>query len=43
MGSAGSLDEAKAEFKAAWISFKGRHTPEQLAEAYAAMNIRKQS
>jgi hypothetical protein len=31
---------AKAEFKAAWEALKARTTPEQLAAAYKAMNIR---
>jgi hypothetical protein len=33
-------DTAKAEFKAAWEALKARTTPEQLAAAYKAMNIR---
>ena len=40
MGSAKDLDTAKAEFKAAWKALKARTTPEQLAAAYKAMNIR---
>ena len=40
MGSAKDLDTAKAEFKAAWEALKARTTPEQLAAAYKAMNIR---
>ena len=40
MGSAKDLDTAKAEFKAAWEALKARTTPDQLAAAYAAMNIR---
>ena len=31
---------AKAEFKAAWKALKASTTPEQLAAAYEAMNIR---
>ena len=31
---------AKAEFKAAWEALKARITPEQLAAAYMAVNIR---
>ena len=40
MGSSKDLDAAKAEFKAAWEHLKARTTPEQLAAAYKAMNIR---
>ena len=40
MGSAKDIDTAKAEFKAAWEALKARITPEQLASAYKAMNIR---
>ena len=40
MGSAEDLDTAKAEFKAAWEELKARTSPEDLAAAYAAMNIR---
>jgi hypothetical protein len=40
MGSSKDLDTAKGEFKDAWIALKARHTPERMAEAYAAMNIR---
>ena len=40
IGSAKDLDTAKAEFKAAWEALKARTTPEQLAAAYRAMNIR---
>ena len=40
MGSAKDLDTAKAEFKTAWEALKARTTPEQLAAAYRAMNIR---
>ena len=39
-GSATDFDTAKAEFKAAWEALKARTTPEQLAAAYKAMNIR---
>ena len=39
-GSAKDIDTAKAEFKAAWEALKARATPEQLAAAYRAMNIR---
>jgi hypothetical protein len=39
-GTARSLDDAKADFRAAWIRFKSEHTPEEFAKAYAAMNIR---
>ena len=40
MGSAKDLDTAKAEFKTAWEALKARTTPERLAAAYRAMNIR---
>jgi hypothetical protein len=41
MGSAkDDLDAAKAEFKAAWEALKARTTPERLAAAFKAMNIR---
>ena len=40
MGSCKDLDTAKAEFKAAWEGLKVRTTPEQLAAAYRATNIR---
>jgi len=40
MGSSTDLATAKAEFKAAWEALKARTTPEQLAAAYRAMNIR---
>lgn len=32
---------ATAEFKAAWTAFKARQTPEALARAYRAMNLRE--
>jgi hypothetical protein len=40
IGSAKDLDTAKGEFKAAWEALKARTTPERLAAAYKAMNIR---
>jgi len=40
MGSCKDLDMAKAEFKAAWEALKARTTPERLAAAYRATNIR---
>ena len=40
MGSAKDADTAKSEFKVAWEALKARITPEQLAAAYKAMNIR---
>jgi hypothetical protein len=40
LGSSKDLDTAKAEFEAAWDALKARTTPEQLASAYRAMNIR---
>ena len=39
-GLSPDFDTAKAEFKAAWEALKARITPEQLAAAYKAMNIR---
>ena len=39
-GSSPDFNTAKAEFKAAWKALKARVTPEQLAAAYKAMNIR---
>ena len=40
MGSAHDLDTAKAEFAGAWTELKARTSPEELAAAYKAMNIR---
>ena len=40
MGSCKDLNTAKTEFRAAWEALKARTTPEQLTEAYQAMNIR---
>jgi hypothetical protein len=40
MGSSKDLDTAETEFKSAWQALKARTTPEQLAAAYKAMNIR---
>jgi hypothetical protein len=40
MGSSQDFHTAKAEFKAAWKALKASTTPEQLAAAYQAMNIR---
>jgi hypothetical protein len=40
MGSAKDIETAKAEFTAAWEALKAGTTPEQLAAAYKAMNIR---
>ena len=39
-GSSPDFNTAKAEFKAAWKALKARTTPEQLAAAYMAVNIR---
>ena len=39
-GSSPDFNTAKAEFKAAWKALKASTTPEQLAAAYRAMNIR---
>lgn len=41
MGTAKDLETAKAEFKAAWTAFKAKETPEVLAQAYKAMNLRE--
>jgi hypothetical protein len=40
MGSSKDLPTAKVEFKADWKALKAMTTPEQLASAYRAMNIR---
>lgn len=40
LGSASDLDKAKAEFKAAWATFKREHGAEKLAEAFGRMAIR---
>jgi len=40
MGPSRDLDTAKADFKAAWEALKTRTSPEDLAAAYRAMNIR---
>lgn len=40
-GEAGSLDEAKGRFKIAWQDYKAKHTPEELAKAFAAVNHAK--
>jgi hypothetical protein len=40
MGSAKDLHAAKAKFKAAWEALKAGTTPERLAAAFKAMNIR---
>lgn len=40
MGPPKDLDTAKAEFRAAWAVLKASTTPERLAAAYKAMNIR---
>lgn len=40
MGSANDIDTAKADFKAAWEEPKAKTSPEDLAAAYKAMNIR---
>ena len=38
--SSPDYDTAKAEFKAAWEALKATTSPEELAAAYRAMNIR---
>lgn len=38
-GSAASIDDAKAQFKAAWLSFKTRVGPEALAQAFEEMRV----
>ena len=40
VGTAQNLDAAKAAFKAAWGELKSRQTPEALAAAYKAANLR---
>ncbi|MBR1290128.1 hypothetical protein [Bradyrhizobium ottawaense] len=37
-GDASTLDDAKERFKAAWLTFKAKHTAEQLAQTYTEMN-----
>jgi hypothetical protein len=39
-GSAQDLETAKAEFAGAWEELKAKTSPEDLARAYKAMNIR---
>ena len=41
IGTAKSLDVAKAEFKRSWTAFAAKHGPYALAAAYKAMNIRE--
>jgi hypothetical protein len=41
-GSAASLDEAKQDFRAAWLAFRAKHGPDALAKAYRAMNLREE-
>ena len=41
-GSASSLNEAKVHFKTVWRAFE-MHGPEELAEAYREMNVRKKT
>jgi hypothetical protein len=40
-GSATSLDDAKAQFKAAWIAFRDKLGPDKLAKGFAEMNKRE--
>ena len=40
MGSSKDLDTAKAKSRAAWEPLRTRATPERLAAAYKALNIR---
>ena len=40
MGSAGDLDTAKADFKAAWDVLKAKVLKDELAAAYRDLNIR---
>ena len=40
MGSSYDLDTAKAEFAGAWTALKAKTSPEDLAAAFKAMNIR---
>jgi hypothetical protein len=40
IGTAPDLETAKDRFKEAWLAFKTRHGPEQLADAFRAMHIR---
>ncbi|MDA9408739.1 hypothetical protein [Bradyrhizobium sp. CCBAU 45384] len=36
-GDAATLDEAKARFKSAWLAFKDKHSPEELARTFEQM------
>jgi len=40
-GSAQTIDEAKAQFKTAWLAFKEKHGSLRLAEAYTDRNKRQ--
>jgi hypothetical protein len=40
IGTAGSLDQAKIDFKMAWEALKAKTPPDQLLKAYKAMNLR---
>ena len=40
-GSATTLDNAKAQFLVAWVTFKKKHGPDELVAAYHEMNLRK--
>ena len=40
MGAATDLDTAKDDFKTAWEALKAKTSPEELAAAFEAMNIR---
>ena len=39
-GSAATRDDAKAQFKTAWLAFAAKQGPEKLAAAYRAKNKR---
>jgi hypothetical protein len=41
MGSSTDLDTAKAEFAGAWLELKASTSPEDIAAAFKAMNIRE--
>lgn len=40
-GVSDTIEEAKADFKRAWIMFKAKHSPEELQAAFDHYNIKK--
>jgi hypothetical protein len=43
IGTASSIDQAKDQFKEAWLAFKTRHGPSDWPRPTVRMNIREQS